>query len=56
ETKGSSKETDLRAKEKNKIDCARAHFKKLQAAGYLEATCHYDVVSSFSELMAKASD
>ncbi|MCS4488111.1 restriction endonuclease [Streptococcus sciuri] len=56
ETKGSSKETDLRGKEKDKINCAKAHFRELQTAGHLEKGCHYDVVSDFTELMEKVND
>lgn len=51
ETKGSMSSLQLKAAEKAKIDCAKAHFKALQKAGILEEEAIYGVVNSYEELL-----
>ncbi|MCK1195240.1 hypothetical protein MXZ26_07935 [Streptococcus uberis] len=51
ETKGSISSLQLKAAEKAKIDCAKAHFKALPKAGILEDQAIYDVVSRYEELL-----
>ncbi|MCK1203090.1 hypothetical protein MXZ84_11040, partial [Streptococcus uberis] len=51
ETKGSMSSLQLKAVEKAKIDCAKAHFKALQEAGILEEKAIYGVVNSYEELL-----
>ncbi len=51
ETKGSSAPDDLRATEKGKIDCGRAHFKALRV---MERPAEYLVASTVQDVLNRA--
>ena len=51
ETKGSMSTMDLKSNELAKIECARAHFRKLKESGIIEEEHIYDVVDSYEALM-----
>lgn len=51
ETKGSMSTLQLKGSEQSKIECAKAHFRKLKRQGLLDDDHIYDVVSSYEELM-----
>ena len=52
ETKGSMSTMDLKSDELAKIECARAHFRKLKESGIIDEEHVYDVVDSYESLMA----
>nr|WP_239551711.1 DEAD/DEAH box helicase family protein [Streptococcus saliviloxodontae] len=52
ETKGSMSSLQLKASEESKINCARAHFKKLKESGMIQDNHIYDVVDSYEQLLA----
>lgn len=51
ETKGSISSQQLKATEYNKIECAKAHFRKLREIGKIEDGEIYGVVNSYQELL-----
>lgn len=51
ETKGSMSTMDLKSNELAKIECARAHFRKLKESGIIDQEHIYDVVDSYESLM-----
>lgn len=52
ETKGSMSTMNLKSDELAKIECARAHFRKLKESGIIDEEHVYDVVDSYESLMA----
>mgnify|MGYP000845832415 FL=1 len=51
ETKGSMSSLQLKQSEKDKIECAKAHFRALAEAGLISDQYIYGVVSSYEELL-----